>query len=220
MTISGNDWSAKPRLITDIERGDHFHLEADDRCLFFGEYTARAGFEFGETNQIISNLQKPVSRRGMADYRYKGVAITKIAAAIAAASPKARAGQVVIIPAPPSKPRGHAEYDDRLERLARAIGPQADVRCALETVCARQQAKRAEHRPTIEELAASMRVVEELLDPLPSGVILLDDIITSGTTFKAAQRLLSPYLGDVKLVGLFVARRVIPPVQWDDVALV
>lgn len=124
-------------------------------------------------------------------------------------------GEVVIVPAPPSKPRGHVDYDGRLELLARGIGPNADVRCLLETVQARQQAKRAEQRPAIEDLAASMRVVEELLNPLPTGIILLDDVITSGTTFKAAQRLLSPYLGNVKLVGLFVARRVIPPIQWE-----
>src|SRR5690606_29565865 len=52
---------------------------------------------------------------------------------------------------------------------------------------------------------------------LPAGVILLDDVITNGTTFKAAQRLLAPYLRGRKFVGLFLARRVFPPIEWPDV---
>lgn len=89
MTMSQSDWSAKPRLIGDLERGDHYHLEVDDRCYFFGEYTSRVGFNHGETNQLISNLQKPVARRGQRDYRYKLDAISRIAATIRRASPTA-----------------------------------------------------------------------------------------------------------------------------------
>ena len=216
MRMSESDWSARPRLIGDIERTDHYHLQPDDRCLFFGEYTSRRGFDHGETNQLIANLQKPVSRAGRPDYRYKEEAIARIAAAIRGASGKAVRGEVVLIPAPPSKPRGHPDYDDRLERIARKVSATADGRCLLETVEAREQAKRAEHHPTIDALAASMRVVAELLDPKPAAVVLLDDVITNGTTFKAAQRLLRPHLGEVKLVGLFVARRVFPPILADD----
>ncbi len=215
--MSDTDWSAKPRVIGDIERGDHFHLQAEDRCLFFGAYTSRKGFDHGETNNLISNLQKPVARKGLADYRYKEVAIDKIAAAIRAASGKAERGEVVIVPAPPSKPRGHADYDDRIERIARRIAPTADVRCLLETIAPREQAKRADHRPSIEELAGTMRVVTELLSSSPAEIILLDDVITNGTTFKAAQRMLRPLCADIKIVGLFVARRVLPPLDWGDI---
>lgn len=214
--MSDSDWSVKPRIIGELERGDHYHLTAEDRCLFFGEYTSRRGFEHGETNQLIANLQKPVSRAGQADYRYKGFAIAKVAAAIRHASGKAARGEVVIVPAPPSKPRGDPEYDDRIEQIARLVGPGADVRCLLETRVARQQAKKAEQRPTIDDLAASMRVVEELLIPPPTSVILLDDVITNGTTFKAAQRLLRPLIGDANFVGLFVARRIFPSIDWDE----
>lgn len=51
--MSDGDWSAKPRLLGDIERGDHYHLEPEDRCLFFGEYTSRAGFDHGETTNLV-----------------------------------------------------------------------------------------------------------------------------------------------------------------------
>ena len=80
-----------------------------------------------------------------------------------------------------------------------------------------EQAKRSDHRPAIDDLVASMTVNLGLLDPLPTGVILLDDVITNGTTFKAAQQLLAPHLQGRKLVGLFLARRVFPPIEWPDI---
>jgi hypothetical protein len=214
--MSESDWSVKPRLIGELERGDHYHLTAEDRCLYFGEYTSRKGFRHGDTNQLISNLQKPVSRAGKADYAYKGAAIAKVARAIRDASGKARRGEVVMVPAPPSKPRGHPDHDDRIERICRAVSPQADVRCLLETIVAREQAKKSEHRPSVDELLATIQLVPALLQPRPTGLILIDDVITNGTTFKAAQQILGAALPDVKIVGLFVARRVFPPVQWDD----
>src|SRR5690606_9288551 len=109
--MSDSDWSAKPRVIGEIERGDHYHLEPDDRCLFFGEYTSRAGFDHGDTNQLISNLQKPVSRAGKPDYKYKEWAISTAAAAIRGASAKATRGEVVIVSARPTKPRRSAPTD-------------------------------------------------------------------------------------------------------------
>jgi hypothetical protein len=51
---------------------------------------------------------------------------------------------------------------------------------------------------------ASLRLVPELLIPKLIGVIRLDDVITNGTTFKAAQRILGAAVPDVKLIGLFV----------------
>ena len=81
----------------------------------------------------------------------------------------------------------------------------------------REQAKRSDQRPSIDDLVASMTVNLAVLDPVPAGIILLDDVITNGTTFKAAQRLLTPHLQGRKLVGLFLARRVFAPIEWPEI---
>ena len=44
--------------IDDLARPDHFYLTADDECYFLGEYTARKGFAFSPTNQLILNFKK------------------------------------------------------------------------------------------------------------------------------------------------------------------
>jgi hypothetical protein len=50
---------------------DHYYLDADDECYFIGEYTARAGFAFSATNDLIQNLKKPMDRRDRPEWKYK-----------------------------------------------------------------------------------------------------------------------------------------------------
>lgn len=65
--------------IDELIREQHYHLEDGDLCYFFGEYTARQGAAYSETNQLIMNLKKGNERRGLPDYRYKGIAIERVA---------------------------------------------------------------------------------------------------------------------------------------------
>lgn len=43
--------------IDELIREQHYHLEDGDLCYFFGEYTARQGAAYSETNQLIMNLK-------------------------------------------------------------------------------------------------------------------------------------------------------------------
>ena len=61
--------------VDDLTRPDHYYLTAEDQCLYFGEYTARKGFNHSETNQLILNFKKKMDRRGLLEWRYKTAAI-------------------------------------------------------------------------------------------------------------------------------------------------
>ena len=39
------------------------YLTAMDECYFLGEYTARKGFAFSATNQLILNFKKAMNKR-------------------------------------------------------------------------------------------------------------------------------------------------------------
>lgn len=58
-----------------LQSGQHFYLDEGDDCYFFGEYTARRGYNFGETNQLIYNLKKGMERAQMPDFVYKFVSV-------------------------------------------------------------------------------------------------------------------------------------------------
>jgi hypothetical protein len=55
----------------------HWHLDENDECYFFGEYTARRGFNFSDTNQLIYNFKKGLEKkRNSNEWRYSYSALT------------------------------------------------------------------------------------------------------------------------------------------------
>jgi hypothetical protein len=49
--------------IDDSVLHDHFYLEMNDKCYFYGEYAGRQGYTFSEMNQLIFNFKKPMKAR-------------------------------------------------------------------------------------------------------------------------------------------------------------
>ncbi len=66
-------------IIDKLSRRDHYYLAEDDTCYFYGEYTARKGYAYSETNRLIINLKKSVLQRTEDHYKHKQQAINKIA---------------------------------------------------------------------------------------------------------------------------------------------
>jgi hypothetical protein len=50
--------------IDDLTRPDHFYLTPEDACYFLGEYTARKGYAFSPTNQLVLNFASSRDRVG------------------------------------------------------------------------------------------------------------------------------------------------------------
>ncbi len=103
--------------IDDLTRADHTFIEAEDECLYLGEYTARKGCQFSDTNQLIFNFKKPMDRRGQPRWDYKGRAVEKagreMREALDALNPK-WLSIATLVPMPPSKVKSDPMYDDRL----------------------------------------------------------------------------------------------------------
>jgi hypothetical protein len=116
--------------IDDLARPDHFYLTPADDCYFLGEYTARKGYAFSATNQLILNFKKAMNKRNSAQRRYKEKAIEEAAAAFRAALNSEWLDGATLVPMPPSKSKTDAFYDDRMLRMVRGIRakPQLDVR--------------------------------------------------------------------------------------------
>src|SRR5262249_32681191 len=114
---SGGRFLSHLTLIDDLTRPDHSYLTSNDSCAFIGEYTARGGFSFSETNDLISNLKKSVDRRLLAEWRYKELAIQKVARTLKAIFSSQWLDRTTFVPIPPSKIKTHHLYDDRLVRI-------------------------------------------------------------------------------------------------------
>jgi hypothetical protein len=208
MTTSDASWSARLRVVGDIERPDHFYLDDSDTCAYFGTYTPRAGFAHSYTNQIISNLKKSPAVRNTGQWQWKQRAIANVGAAIAQNVNTNSWQSTTFVPIPPSKRRDSPEYDDRMHRVALAMGHGADVREVLYTAIEREARHTKTDRRDRDALRASLAIDTRFVGNPRKQVVLLDDVLTTGCSFKVCKEMISEIWPESSIIGVFVARRV------------
>lgn len=204
--------------IDDLARPDHFYLTPADECFFLGEYTARKGYAFSATNQLILNFKKSMDKRATAQWRYKGKAIEEAAAAFRAALNNDWLDSATLVPIPPSKSKNDPLYDDRVVRMVRGIRaqPALDVRELIFQRASTAAVHDQENRPTPEQIQANYAIDHAVRDPVPQVIGLFDDVLTTGAHFRAASVVLQQSFPGVKIVGFFIARRVPEAAAFED----
>lgn len=211
MTSADTSLRKNPLRIDDLTRPDHVRLGPGDICLYFGDYTPRAGYQHSAANQLVFNFKKPTNRRGLPDWRHKSGAIRK-AASLFSEAYGAWLDELTFVPAPPSKPRGHAEHDDRIIQMLKLVSGPNHIRphiCeAIVQPAARLAAHEGEVRPNVQELIAKYQLNEAECKYMRQTIAIVDDVLTNGTTFKAMEAILSARFPDRKIIGLFLARTV------------
>lgn len=203
-----------PQLIEidDLTRGLHWHIRPEDACYYLREHISHGGFQASETNQLIANLKKKLDRKGKSDWGYKERAIRQAARELhSALDPNGWEG-IAIVPIPPSKAKTDPLYDDRMLQVARGAfaGTAAAVRELLYQDQTLQAFHETEDRRDVALLTQHFRVDESLCWPAPRGVIVLDDVLTTGAHFRAAKAVLQQRFGEIPVLGIFIARRVFP----------
>ena len=188
---------------------DHSYLDPEDDCYFLGEYTARMGFGYSYTNNLISNFKKSVDRKGRPEWRYKELAIEETASAFRAALTDEDLVNWSFVPIPPSKAKDHPEYDDRVTRMLMRIRPDPplDVRELILQTQTTEAVHTTDDRLTPEEILGLYQIDESLAEPKMGMIAIVDDLLTTGAHFRAAKTILSGRFPESRIVGLFVARR-------------
>ncbi|SRR5258706_1364355 len=219
----------RPTLLPDrltwidlTNRDDHPFLQEGDRCLFFGEYFAGKGYQGGGTNQLIFNYKcKPsVAVTNPGRHGHKERAVASIAAGLRKALAQQNAERITWVPIPPSKAVGHPDYDDRLVRALSAAfsGYNMDIRPLLRQTTSTEADHTSSDRLTPDMLHALLEVDVAALnsEPLRQGLVLFDDVLTTGKHFKCCERRLREVMPvNVPIIGVFVARRILPKPACD-----
>lgn len=204
--------------VGELERPDHSHLPAGASCFFWGEYTSgQHRSDFSPTNQLIRNFKKPIDRRGTPEWKWKEKAIIQTSIAFAKFfrwEDINAQGNVALIPMPPSRPRGHALFDSRmlevLQRMRVLTQLPLDIRDCLSFGGANAASHESENRPTPDQLFQDLVFDMNLgkKNEPPGQVFIFDDMLTTGAHFVSASRRISQIFPDVKITGIFMARRV------------
>lgn len=210
-TSSKSKTSSVPQLIEidELTRRDHSHLEPDDICVFLGEYIVGGGWQAGRTNQLILNLKKSPELRKERQWYYKEQAIEQAANEFRAALDLDSLSDVTMVPMPPSLAKSDPLYDDRMVQVVRHVcrGTKADVRELLYQSTSRESFHSSSQRRDMEGLIDNFRIDETVADPPPGIVVVVDDVLTTGASFKAAKTVLQRRFGTtLDVLGLFVAR--------------
>jgi hypothetical protein len=192
-------------------RDEHVRLATDDECYFLREYTARGGFQAGDTNQLIFNLKKPPDRRGKPEWTYKEQAIERAARELRIAIGTTWLSVLTLVPMPPSKCREHPLYDDRMKRVVDIIASGTGA-TARELLCQRQSTD-PHHSSTstrdVQAIISNTQVDEAQVGELSSSPTfgVVDDVLTTGAHFRAAKEVLTRRFPGATVIGFFVARR-------------
>ena len=193
---------------------DHFHLDHDDRCYYFLEYTSGRDWKFGVVNSFISNLKKPMRERERPNvWQHKEDAIQMCSEAFERAMDQNWLSSATLIPVPPSKAKSDQDYDDRILRILNGISLpfKVDVReLVIQNTTLKASHISEQNRISLEELIEAYVIEESIAEPVPTTIGVVDDILVAGTHFKAMKIVLNKRYPGVPVYGFFVARRVFP----------
>lgn len=205
------------KTIDPIMLPDHIYLTKDDVCYYFGEYTSGVGYAHSDFNRLILNLKKSPAKQNTPEWGYKLGAIETIAEWLyQLIQPHIELVKATtFVPMPPSKTKSHPDYDDRissvLHKTQQKLENSLEIRELVETIKDREQLHNLNTaRLTPHELSHYFKINESLMSPTPSKILLVDDIITSGTHFRVIKDKLLSLNPRLEIKGLFFGRRIFP----------
>lgn len=192
---------------------EYEYLDEDDNCYFFGEYAGQQGYDHSEMNQLIFNFKKPMKKKGLPDWQYKLAATKDIPELIYNSSAWEKLKGYLWVPMPPSKIKEDPDYDDRLVRVLHKLNQKDSNFNFIEILDIRKNRlpahlSKQQPRPTKQDHLVNITVNRNLRHNSPIAIILFDDVIRSGASFKAAKEILQKHFLNVPIFGLFVARHV------------
>lgn len=190
---------------------EHSQLTAQDRCYFFGEYVygVKDKYQHSPMNQLIFNLKKPLSFKGKPGWHYKQAAIEKVVAMLRTLVYWDSLSRYTWVPVPPSKGKRDAGYDDRLVKVLDRLGKADkgfDARDILSARASRESAHTVGERLCVGDHLKNWAISERSHRVVSKGLVVFDDVITSGASFKAAKWLLEREFPSTPIIGIFVAR--------------
>lgn len=206
---------ASIQRIDDLNRPQHAHLREDDSCYYFHEYIPTGGSApqyYSAASQLIINFKiKPSENHRL---HHKRDALNKCVKDFREALlPRLDVlghGSISFVPVPPSKMKGDPLYDDRVLSLARKVAEGTSIQVA--ELIVQSESYMPSHLASGSGGArmqpSDLRRLYTLSGDVPrSNVFVFDDVITAGSHFRACKDLLLESHPNIRVFGIFIARR-------------
>jgi hypothetical protein len=179
------------------------------RCYYARDYTSGGGFGVSEANSLVLNFKKSIDRKLRPEWHYRTQAVRQFARELDTLIGAGVAVTAIPSSALPTDP----DYNGRFEDL---FGEWMALRAQAKRVALHiEQPFRRRHRVPALHAGKEHRDIGEVYQSLewigfknaPRKLVLVDDVITCGTHFKACQQLLAENCS-VEVYGAFWGRTI------------
>jgi hypothetical protein len=193
----------------DISQEDVRYISADDHIYYAREYIADRSYDASEANNLITNFKKPIDRKLLPEWRYKISAINTFATEI---SHLLKDDVIYVFAAmPTSKCKSDPEYDSRLEDTLRVLVQKKRKIIIQEPIATKQTILASHYGGTREPEFIYKNLLWSGFNVQTNHIILIDDVLTWGSHFKACQRMILEHHPDMDITGIFWAKTI-----WAD----
>lgn len=188
------------------------HVRNDDICIYAREYHGGGqGYNAGETNQLILNFKKsPTKKTNTNEWYYRERDVMRFATeASVLFKPEVNYALTAV---PSSKASTDPEYDNRFEDMLRQLvrlRPNLVIEWPISVRATQQAAHRGGSRRP-EEIIENY-VWNGFANGVPETLFVFDDVVTTGSHFRAASDFLRANGFTGRIVGTFWARTLHPP---------
>jgi predicted amidophosphoribosyltransferase len=172
----------EPRLFL---LGEHLYLDSSDECYFANSYDCP---QQGGVKPLVISLK-------LRDE----MAVLKATEQLASLLPGEWARKYTFVPMPPSHGEG-----DSVKAIVQKL-PVADVR-ALVVQSGRTSPSHLGWRLAPRERSGLLRLDETKATPKPNAVVIVDDVLSTGSHFRAAKMIVREKWPSMRVIGLFLAR--------------
>lgn len=193
------------------------YITPDDRCFYLRDYLVDKATKTSawKLNQVVWNFKiKPtVMVANPSRERFKIEATETFAGELAEFITR----PALFAPLPCSKTTGHADFDNRLMKTlerARAINPYIHICSPLTRTVDIESRHNVQgpRSPMVHLNSITCTAIPDAAWPMINGIrgtelYVLDDVLTSGSTFRACKQLLNATHPNITVGGIFWARR-------------
>lgn len=201
----------KWKKLSEIFNGRPYLLDDEDidKCYVAREYISHGGYNASDTNNLIQNFKMgshvPESR-----LHYRNNAIEIFATELLELFNSSDFINQIIIVIPSSKIKTDVEYDDRMDKVCLILKNNVNIQI-LEPI-RRKSSRLARHtmsdKRDIDTEYNELEWISDELGNLDNGnatVIILDDVITSGASYKACKKIIHEHYPNLEVYGVFWA---------------
>ena len=189
-------------------------LDISDKCYYYMTYDSSSDVRENQQKQIISNIkiskEKLIETPKRQYFKDQGI---KMASEwlINTIDKYPVLKEYMWIPAQSSKEKNDEFYDDRLLRILVLVKNKIsdfnfyDALSAKETVEKSRESNNRDIQYKLNNIKIDMDFINHLS---AKKIAFFDDVITTGSTFKAAQLKIKKIDNDIEVIGIFLAKAV------------